>query len=510
MTPDAQAERSGREVHLRSAARSHTGLIRSNNQDSGYAGPNFLLIADGMGGHAGGDVASAIAVAKLEHLDRPDHGPDVLSTLESAIMDANEAMAERVRSHPELAGMGTTTTALLRTGDRFALAHIGDSRAYLLRDGDLTLVSHDHTFVQLLVDEGRITEEEAEHHPQRSVVMRVLGDVGSAPDLDLSMREAQIGDRWLLCSDGLSGFASFADIKATLTKIEDPGACADQLVELALEGGGADNITVAIGDVVDGPPSGLEAASGEAVGSVQINPHYATGAPGTENLPTEAIDVDAVTSELAPGETGKDTETDADDAPTQETEPTRRERRRRRHQLPDDWGDEEDEQPRRGRLAAWIIGVLVLLLVITAGWWGWNHTQSRYYVGAEQGSVALFRGINQDLGPISLGTLEEVSDVQLEDLSQFTRQRVESGIQRDTRAQAEALIDEFREEAAANSGGQEESLSPRLREDSTDGADGPGEQTAEPTEGEPDGGAGAEEDAQGLPAARTHPGEVLR
>ncbi|GAA1997701.1 PP2C family serine/threonine-protein phosphatase [Brevibacterium samyangense] len=289
---------------LRYAARSHTGLTRKNNQDSGFAGPNFLLIADGMGGHAGGDVASAITVARLQGLGDTGDNPDALDLLRSSILDANERIARTVVDNRELAGMGTTVTALLRDGNRFALAHIGDSRAYLLRDGVLTQVTHDHTFVQLLVDEGRITPEEAETHPQRSVVMRVLGDVGASPELDMSYREARIGDRWMLCSDGLTGFASMDDIKAALEGIEDPGACADRLVDYALQGGGADNVTVVIGDVVaapddtpsataealpgtvDGSPSDtsgsadadtveFQSPAGSAVGSVAINPQYA-------------------------------------------------------------------------------------------------------------------------------------------------------------------------------------------------------------------------------------------
>ncbi|MGO2860792.1 MAG: PP2C family protein-serine/threonine phosphatase, partial [Brevibacterium sp.] len=240
-------------ITLRSAARSHTGLVRKNNQDSGYAGPNFLLIADGMGGHAGGDVASAITVARLADLDHEPSGDDALEILRTSILEANDRICRGVGEQPELAGMGTTVTALLRApGNRFALAHIGDSRGYVLRDGELQPVTHDHTFVQMLVDEGRITPDEAETHPQRSVVMKVLGDVGASPDLDLSLREAQVGDRWMLCSDGLTGFADIDDIARTLREVSDPDECCRQLIDLALAGGGADNVTVVIGDVLEG------------------------------------------------------------------------------------------------------------------------------------------------------------------------------------------------------------------------------------------------------------------
>ncbi|MCQ9389716.1 protein phosphatase 2C domain-containing protein [Brevibacterium sp. 50QC2O2] len=271
---------------LRTAARSNTGLVRKNNQDSGYAGPNFLLIADGMGGHAGGDVASAITVSQLEPLDHPDQGSDAMENLRSAILTANERITNTVATQHELAGMGTTVTALLRSGEQLALAHIGDSRAYLLRGGILTQITSDHTFVQMLVDEGRITPEEAETHPQRSVVMRVLGDVGQAPELDMSIREARPGDRWMLCSDGLTGFADIDEISTRMEQIDDPGACADALIDLALGGGGGDNVTVLIGDVVPADRAGLH-TPGVAVGSVAINPQYAR--LGISGTPTGAI-----------------------------------------------------------------------------------------------------------------------------------------------------------------------------------------------------------------------------
>ena len=162
---------------LRYAARSDVGLVRSNNQDSGYAGSHLLVVADGMGGHAGGDVASSIAVGRLAQLDTETPASDLIAALEAAILDANQQILRRARDEPLLSGLGTTVTALLRAEGRFALAHIGDSRAYLLRDGETTQITKDHTFVQRLMDEGRLTAEEAERHPQRSVLMRVLGDV---------------------------------------------------------------------------------------------------------------------------------------------------------------------------------------------------------------------------------------------------------------------------------------------------------------------------------------------
>ena len=205
-------------IALRYAARSDVGLVRSNNQDSGYAGPHLLVVADGMGGHAGGDVASSIAIAALAPLDGESHGPDdALAELERSIDHARQDLVDRSVTDPELVGMGTTVTAILRAGNKLAMAHLGDSRAYLLRDGELTQVTTDHTFVQHLVDTGRISPDEAETHPQRNVVMRVLGDFDIDLTPDMSVREAKPGDRWLLCSDGLSGFVSPETIAQTLT-----------------------------------------------------------------------------------------------------------------------------------------------------------------------------------------------------------------------------------------------------------------------------------------------------
>ena len=233
-------------IALRYAARSDVGLVRANNQDSAYAGPHLLVVADGMGGHAGGDVASSIAVAHLAPLDDEAHGPDdALDELNRALGDAHDellgARHGRPRSSP---GLGTTVTALLRAGNKLAMAHIGDSRAYLLRDGELTQVTSDHSFVQHLVNTGKITAEEAEHHPQRSVLLRVLGDFDMELVPDVSVREARVGDRWMLCSDGLSGVVSRDTIAETLPEVDDVGACADQLVQLALRGGAPDNVTV--------------------------------------------------------------------------------------------------------------------------------------------------------------------------------------------------------------------------------------------------------------------------
>lgn len=235
---------------LRFAAGSHKGMIREGNEDSGYAGPRLLAIADGMGGQAAGEVASSEVISALVQLDDDVPGSDVLTSLGAAVERANEQLRLMVEEDPQLEGMGTTLTALLWTGRRLGLVHVGDSRAYLLRDGLLTQITQDHTWVQRLVDEGRITEEEATTHPQRSLLMRALGS-GDRVEPDLSIREVRAGDRYLICSDGLSAVVSHQTIEEALADYQGPQETVQRLIELALRGGGPDNITCIVADVLD-------------------------------------------------------------------------------------------------------------------------------------------------------------------------------------------------------------------------------------------------------------------
>src|SRR5216683_5747034 len=205
---------------LRYAVRSDVGLLREGNEDSAYAGPRLLAIADGMGGHAAGEVASAIAISSMAPLDHDMPANELIGALAHAVADANLRLQEVVAADPATQGMGTTLTALLWSGAQVALCHIGDSRAYLLRGGDLYQISRDHTLVQSLVDEGRIRPEEVPTHPQRSLILRAL-DSRTDVEPDLFMREAWAGDRYLLCSDGLSDVVTAETIKRTLATIRD-------------------------------------------------------------------------------------------------------------------------------------------------------------------------------------------------------------------------------------------------------------------------------------------------
>lgn len=400
-------------IALRYAAKSDVGLVRSNNQDSGYAGPHLLVVADGMGGHAGGDVASSVAIAELARLEDEAPGSDIVSALELAILDANESIMRRAREEATLTGLGTTVTALLRSENKFALAHIGDSRAYLVRDGVCTQVTKDHTFVQRLIDEGRLTEEEAERHPQRSMIMRVLGDVDADPELDVSLRPAIPGDRWMLCSDGLSGLVSFETICDSLIDYSDPDECAEHLVELALKAGGPDNITCVIADVID-----------------------------LDSL--EKGDLGPTSGNIVVGAAAKDR-----NRPTTATGPAARAAALTRPQAPYADEDFEEELPRR---SSWPAAVALLLLAAVLGvgaWLGFNWTQDQYYVGTNGTQVVVYQGIAQDLGPIELSTEARVTDLALADLQPVTQSQVKSTISATSKEDAERIVSQLEAEAAA-------------------------------------------------------------
>ncbi|QCB92203.1 PP2C family protein-serine/threonine phosphatase [Cellulomonas shaoxiangyii] len=431
-------------VALRYAARSDVGLVRSDNQDSAYAGPHLLVVADGMGGHAGGDVASSVAVAALAPLDGESHGPDdALDELEVALDDARAEIIARSTAEPDLAGMGTTVTAILRAGNKLAMVHLGDSRGYLFRDGVLTQVTTDHTFVQHLVDTGRITAEEAEHHPQRSVVMRVLGDFDADVTADLSVREARVGDRWLLCSDGLSGFVSAETIEETLATVPDVDACADLLVQLALRAGGGDNVTVVLADVVeldDLPDGAMPGTNASVVGAAARSRKRRSAAAESPAARAAWLTGRARRGEAAPTPEGAP-EPD-EDTPADGTA------RVAAAGGPADGGDgdheDDEDEPlapppqRRGLLVTWVaVGVALVAAVVLGYLW----TQQQYYVGDGDGRVTVYRGIPQTLGPLELTSVVERTDLAVADLPAYLRERVHQTISANSLAQARDLVE---------------------------------------------------------------------
>jgi len=241
---------------LRFAVGSDIGRRRSMNQDSGCSSPRLLAVADGMGGHAHGEVASAMVITALAELDLTlrDGGiadVDLLAALGTAVEQTAARLTEAASHDPDLRGAGTTVVAMLVDGDRAGILHIGDSRAYLLRDSELTQLTRDHTLVQTLVDEGRISAEEAGDHPRRSILVRTL-QAGGHDEPDLFAHGTRLGDRYLLCSDGVTAVLADHELLQVLTTITDPAEVVGRVIELANAGGGPDNITCVVGDLVDG------------------------------------------------------------------------------------------------------------------------------------------------------------------------------------------------------------------------------------------------------------------
>lgn len=394
------------------AAVSHVGRIRSNNQDSGYAGRRLFLVADGMGGHAGGDVASAIATRRIAEADVDYAGTtEAAAALEGALVAANRQLAATVADHSELTGMGTTVSAMVLQGDRVVISHIGDSRIYLLRSGELSQISTDHTFVQRLVDAGRITAEEAMVHPRRSVLMRVLGDVEASPEIDSMVLDTRAGDRWMLCSDGLSGVVAFDEILELMSAEAGAKQVADRLVKASLDGGAPDNVTVVVVDIGEPPAPATpplivgSAAAPLAIG--QLEPVRARGIRLTPFRPH----------------------------PVQET-----------HFEPDsaDYFDElieEDARRRRRRRFVWTFWIVLLIAaIVTVFVLGYQWTQTRYYVGESNGRVAIFQGIQQDLGPLSLHELHTETDVDVAELRTYDQQRVEQTISAGSFSEAYRIV----------------------------------------------------------------------
>lgn len=342
------------------AALSDIGKIRQSNQDSGYAGPNLLVLADGMGGPAGGDIASSIAIDHLRSLDTEADTPEeALESLQEAIAQAHQELCERSTQDPALAGLGTTCIAIRRSQNAITMTHIGDSRAYRLRGGELRQMTNDHSFVQYLVDTGQLTPEQAETHPQRSVLLRVLGDSQEDVNLDESQPDFTVGDRWLLCSDGLCGFVSGQTIGKMLYRSDTPQQACETLVELALKAGGPDNITCVVADIVEDP----QAQEPQIVGAAATDRLAELRSQQTENPGDEQADDDQDASDPA-GQDQTDTE-DEDDS-----------FRQARAAIPTESLTEEDSAPkyRWGRIIGVIVGMIVLLaLFATAVWYGMSE-----------------------------------------------------------------------------------------------------------------------------------------
>ncbi|MFZ4894333.1 Stp1/IreP family PP2C-type Ser/Thr phosphatase [Plantibacter sp. Mn2098] len=402
------------------AALSHVGKVRSNNQDSGYSGTQLFVVADGMGGHAGGDVASAMALNRIIEADEPYPTSEAAEvTLQSAILAANSILADTVFEHRELTGMGTTVSALAIIGDEVAIAHIGDSRIYLYREGEISQITVDHTFVQRLVDSGRITHEEAMVHPRRSVLMRVLGDVDASPEVDTMTLGTVPGDRWMLCSDGLSGVVDEEHIAATLGEGLSGQRTAEKLVRQSLDRGAPDNVTVVVVDIVDHEVRGVIPT---IVGSASRPVAF-----GLSPQPRK--------SSILPNlwlHSGRSTPSG----------PTHFE------SASDDYLDElieEDERRARRRRITWLVGLItVIVLIVGAVIGGYAWTQTRYFVGSDIDTVVIYQGIQQDIGPIKMSSVRQDTGIPLKSLSDFDRQAVDQTISASSFAEAQDIVKRLR------------------------------------------------------------------
>src|SRR3954449_2922862 len=393
---------------LRYAALSDVGRVRKDNQDSGFASEHLLVIGDGVGGAARGDVASSTAVLALRRLDGPPP-PDMLEALAGAIHRAHDRIAELVDQDPELEGTSTTVTSALFDGQRLAVAHIGDSRGYLLRDGTLSQLTKDHTFVQSLIDEGRITELESRTHPHRNLILRAVDGVHET-DPDLFEVELAPGDRLLLCSDGASGVLDphrLADILGT----GSVDYAAVELVRASLEAGSSDNVTCVVADVVPldpEPTNGTAPASGSAgasSGPLLVGAAAEQARPGARSFFRGHRGGDTDEIEPVPGEEADQGRTDPEDlryAP---------------------------QEPRRGRWVRGLAGALVLVLVLAlAAVVAYRWSQDQYFVAAHDGKVTIFRGVQADIPGISMNHGVQDTGVTVAALPDYPTEQVSAGI----------------------------------------------------------------------------------
>ncbi len=448
---------------LRYAVRSDVGLLREGNEDSAYAGPRLLAVADGMGGHAAGEVASSLTIASMAELDSEPPDGDMLAELSSAVAAANTRLQEMIIANPAVEGMGTTLTALFWSDGHAAVCHIGDSRGYLLREGELYQITHDHTLVQSLVDEGRISADDVSTHPQRSLLLRAL-DGRSVAEPDLSVHDSQVGDRYLLCSDGLSGVVSDETLRETLATIGDPEAVTRQLIELALHGGGPDNITCIVADVVDTatsrlPATGTPVMAGAAAnvsdpmlstdGTAQVSPFDGSenhldnqfggsygGGRSSTTAPQPMVAVDELDPAAMPLAVATENGTDP-----------RMTGARRSHRA----------QPKRSRRSGrrrWPIvttSLVVLVAVIVGGiyvFWQWS--QDQYYVGADShGQVIIYRGVNQRIAGISLSKPYEQTGIELAQVPAPYQQTVKATDAASGLGNAQAIVTNVRNAVTA-------------------------------------------------------------
>ena len=460
-------------LFLYSTTVSDVGTVRANNQDSSFAGEHLIAICDGMGGHAGGDTASSIAIRSLAHIEQDDTGGDVeviSRMMETSVMAAHDAIVGKAKRERKLAGMGTTVTAVALVAGYWVVAHIGDSRAYLLRDGHLSRITCDHSYVQHLINTGRITPAEAKNHPQRNVVMRVLGDFDIDPHPDISIRKAHPADRWLLCSDGLCGVLEDSTIKETMTALADQGECAQRLVQMALRAGSTDNVTAVIADATlaldadafDLPHQtplvgGAASRNLEPIADI-VNEPVAT-APALRDdhspakraaalmQPADTQHNDAAPASAEPSttrvvqpsavreETGERDNPDTGEIPVVQKPDGRLSADPNDPEVAKAIRNEHVEQKKatrakhqRNRLAIVIAILLAVAVLFGAGTGTYMWSQTRYYVGNSNGKVAIYQGVPTNLFGLALSHEVSSTSITVSNLPQTWRDQLNRGI----------------------------------------------------------------------------------
>lgn len=406
------------------AAASDIGKHRSSNQDSGYAGYQLFFVADGMGGHAGGDMASAISSQRIALSDNKYESVEEAQVeLYDSVIEANLMLNNTVFEHPELTGMGTTFSGILIHENQAIIAHIGDSRVYLSRDGAVTQITSDHTFVQKLLDTGRITAEEALTHPRRSVLMRVLGDVQSEPELDVVTLETKPGDRWLICSDGLSGVVPDELMEQILLSGMAPQETVDVLIEEALRFDAPDNVTLVLTDIVDADQPTDYEPTARFVGS-SANEIVIEEQSGSRIL--RLLNPKNLVELLTPSEDPTSYAPESEELLEKILKDTQRKIRWRTWRI----------------IAGW---VLIFGIAIGAGYAAYEYTQTRYYVAESDGKVAIFKGIREALGPLNFSSEYEVTDLVVDELPAFQQTLIERSITAESLSDAQRIVQELTE-----------------------------------------------------------------
>ncbi|MCH1865668.1 PP2C family serine/threonine-protein phosphatase [Nocardioides sp. CFH 31398] len=465
-------------LRLSFSAVSDVGRVRKDNQDSGYAGAWLLAVCDGVGGGARGDIASSTAISQLRRLDEAP-GEDLLGLVAGGLHRAHDRIAELVDEDPALNGTSTTATVALFDGTRVGVAHVGDSRAYLMRSRTLTQLTRDHTFVQSLIDEGRITEEEARTHPHRNLILKALDGMRD-PEPDLFVVDLAVGDRLFLCSDGACGVLDDATMLGILAD-GTPDSAALEMVQAALAAGSTDNVTCVVADVVpvDLPPEPGSAAVDESgalapllVGAASELPRRGGGS-GTRSIAL-------FRGHRGSGEaTSEERELPAEAPHAISSDPIDPERAR--------------YAPRPPRRFLWLRRLLVAAVVVGVLWAAgaalWSWTQSQYYVGEAGGVVTIYRGLNAEVPGIDLSSPLEESDIPLEELPSTDAQAVRNGIEADDLEDARATVDDLAGLRSEGSGGLKPENDPSeqpSQDPSQDPSQQPSQQPSQGSTGQPD------------------------